>query len=140
MASGSCLCGDFKYELSGEPAMTALCHCQECHKLTGSCYSTCLMIPENKFSIGIGSKPLKTFTKKHESGMLLSIHFCPNCATTIYKTADAEKFKGLVILQAGTLDNGLAIGMEKPNAEFWTKYRTSWLKEVNGLKQFNEFE
>ncbi|KAK9372181.1 Mss4-like protein [Lipomyces chichibuensis] len=140
MASGSCFCGDCKYEVSGEPAMTAICHCQECHKLTGSCFSTCLMFPEDKFSIVTGSRPLKTFAKKHESGMMLSLHFCPNCATVLYKTADSEKMKGLVILQAGTLDNGLAINMEKPNAELWTKYRTSWLEEVTGSKQCNEFE
>ncbi|KAK9238935.1 Mss4-like protein [Lipomyces kononenkoae] len=138
-ASGSCLCGDVKYEVAGERPNLALCHCQECHKVTGSCFSTCLMVPENNFSIVHGSKPLKTFTVKQESGMNLKVHFCPNCGTTVYKTADAEQFKGTIVLQAGTLDKGLAVNMAKPNAEFWTKYRTSWLEEVKGPQQFAEF-
>ncbi|KAK9320973.1 Mss4-like protein [Lipomyces orientalis] len=139
MSQGSCFCGNVKYAFTGEPAMAALCHCQECHKVTGSCFSTCLMIPESKFSIVNGSGAIKHFTKKHESGMLLTVCFCPNCGTSIYKTADSEQFKGLIILQAGTLDSGLAIDMKKPNAEFWTKYRTSWLEEFNGLEQYTGF-
>ncbi|KAK9366567.1 Mss4-like protein [Lipomyces kononenkoae] len=139
MVYGSCLCGDVKYELSGEPAMIALCHCQECHKLTGSCFSTTLAIPEDNFSLKSGSRTLKTFEKKQESGMMLKIRFCPNCGTPIYKTADAEQFKGIIIVLAGTLDDGLAINMGKPNVEFWTKYRTSWLEEVKGLNQYREF-
>lgn len=31
--TGSCMCGAVKYEFTGEPKVTALCHCTDCQKV-----------------------------------------------------------------------------------------------------------
>merc|ERR1712093_68345 len=39
MPTGSCFCDGVKIEYSGEPAMTALCHCADCRHISGGLYS-----------------------------------------------------------------------------------------------------
>lgn len=43
--NGSCLCGEIKYEVSGEPVLKATCHCTSCQKGTESPQSTHTISP-----------------------------------------------------------------------------------------------
>lgn len=36
--SGSCLCQQVRYELTGDPQVKLLCHCDNCRKVTGSSF------------------------------------------------------------------------------------------------------
>ncbi|KFY84909.1 hypothetical protein V500_08886 [Pseudogymnoascus sp. VKM F-4518 (FW-2643)] len=135
MPSGSCWCGNLQYEFSGEPIMKATCHCLACRKVTGSAFSLNALLP--KAAVKVTSGTFKTFTKAHENGMLLTITFCPECATTIYKEADDVAFEDKVILQIGTLDGALdSLG---PEAELWVQHRPGWLPEFAGAVQKQEF-
>jgi hypothetical protein len=73
--------------------------------------------------------------------MVLTLHFCRECGTRIYKEGDAKDFVGTVIVQAGTLDGGegMGIGDVKVGAELWVKDRVGWLGEVGGAGQCQEF-
>jgi hypothetical protein len=77
--------------------------------------------------------------------MLLTVHFCGECGTRIYKEGDREDFFGTVIVQAGTLDGdeggkkGMGIGDFKVGVELWVKERVGWLEEVGGAGQCQEF-
>lgn len=95
------------------------------------------MIPENDFKITAGTP--KHFNTVHESGMNLTVHFCDNCGGTIYKTADLEAFKGMAVVQVGTLDDPDVVAQVKPTMEFWTKYRVPWLSNLEGTAQMLEF-
>lgn len=69
--------------------------------------------------------------------MVITITFCPECATTIYKEADGVAFEDKVILQTGTLD--VALDSLGPEAELWVQHRLKWLPEVAGTVQKQEF-
>jgi hypothetical protein len=74
--------------------------------------------------------------------MTLTLHFCENCGTKIYKEGDAEAFRGIAIVQAGTLDGedgGMELGDVKVGAELYVKDRVSWLEERKGTGQMTEF-
>ncbi|KAJ5921072.1 hypothetical protein N7466_009398 [Penicillium verhagenii] len=137
MTTGSCFCGNVKYEFSGEPAAKSICHCLSCRKITGSTYTTNFIIPETNFSKISGI--LRKCTAKHENGMDLTVNFCENCGTTIFKTASAKDFAGVIILAAGTVDQGQGVEKAKPERELWVKYRGNWLPPLEGAIQNQEF-
>lgn len=70
--------------------------------------------------------------------MMITITFCPDCGTTMYKEADAKAFENMVIFQSGTLDMGL--DSLDPEAELWVQHRAKWLPELKGAAQSQEFE
>jgi hypothetical protein len=70
--------------------------------------------------------------------MVITITFCPECGTTIFKEADAEAFEGVVVVQTGTVDGGRVDEMG-PKAELWVKHRMGWMPEVAGTVQKQEF-
>ena len=46
-----------------------------------------------------------------------------------------EKFKGLVVVQGGTLDEGQGFEKLKVDAELYVSNRAHWLKEMEGARQ-----
>ena len=45
--SGSCLCQQVRYELTGDPQVKLLCHCDNCRKVTGSSFMANAVYQEN---------------------------------------------------------------------------------------------
>jgi len=113
----------------------ALCHCLTCRKVTGSAFTTNLLVPEGSFKITQGTP--KDVNTTHENGMKITMHICGECGTMVYKEGDSDDLRGLAIVQAGTLDDGLDDA--SPGAELWIKYRAKWLQELKGVGQMQEF-
>ena len=44
MARGSCLCGDVRFEIVGDPTPIGMCHCSKCRKVSGVASNANLMI------------------------------------------------------------------------------------------------
>ncbi|CEJ60850.1 hypothetical protein PMG11_09406 [Penicillium brasilianum] len=135
MPKGSCLCHKVEYEFQGEPLMKGPCYCLSCRKISGSTNTLNLLLPDDKFSITSGST--KHHTEMHESGKPLTIYFCGDCGTGIYKTH--ELFPQKVVVLAGTLDEADGLELAKPEVELWTKYRSSWLTGLDFAEQKEEF-
>ncbi|KAL2826413.1 DUF636 domain protein [Aspergillus cavernicola] len=138
MPSGSCLCHAVKYQYKGEPISKAICHCQTCHKLSSSS-SVNLLVPTDHFRLTAGKPQLKEYHLTHESGMHMTTHFCGECGSLLYKTADKPEFAGDVIVLAGTVDDPQAWDEAKPDAEFFVGERASWWKGVGGARQLSGF-
>ncbi|GIJ85585.1 hypothetical protein Asppvi_004444 [Aspergillus pseudoviridinutans] len=137
MPSGSCLCKALQYEYSGEPVSKAVCHCLTCRKFS-SASSVNLLVPQDHFHLVKGTP--KGYHQTHESGMHMTLHFCGNCGSLLYKTADRKEFEGGVIVLAGTLDDPRALDDAKPEAEFFVKHRASWWPALADAKQLQEFD
>jgi hypothetical protein len=117
--------------------LKAICHCLTCRRLTGSAYTTNILVPENRFKITAGTP--KTYSTKQDSGMTLTYSFCGTCGCTVSKVGDAEAFKDIVIVQAGSLDEVSAFDGMAPQAELWTSRRAAWLPAMDGKGQMKEF-
>ncbi|KGO77599.1 Glutathione-dependent formaldehyde-activating enzyme/centromere protein V [Penicillium italicum] len=140
MPTGSCLCHILKFQYTTEPikkasGFPATCYCLSCRKISGGTHTLSLLIPEDKFRVTDGS--VTKYTEMHESGMKLTVHFCGNCGCTIYKTH--EKFPGMVVILAGTLDEPDALEQSKPEAEFYSQYRAGWVPKFGWAEQRVEF-
>lgn len=123
----------------------AICHCKTCQKSTSSAYTTNVIVPPESFSCTQGQENLSSYTALHETGIHITFYFCKTCGTKIYKKSDdSEDFKGVYIVQAGTLDKGdaegeLGINEVGPRAELWVKNRVGWLNNLEGVRQAQEF-
>ena len=71
--------------------------------------------------------------------MKLTYSFCGYCGTTVSKAGDAEAFKDIVLVQAGTLDDIKEIEAADPEAELYVSRRVPWLPALNGKGQMWEF-
>jgi hypothetical protein len=116
--SGSCLCGSVEYSASGEPVLTAFCHCRNCQKGGGGGYSANVAVPAGSLAI-LG--PVERYSWTGGSGSEITRSFCPKCGSPIVIKADA--LDGLALIQAGTLDDPAAI---EPNVHIWCASAQPW--------------
>lgn len=92
------------------------------------------MVPRPNFEF-TPNAPIKTVTVTHEIGISMTVSFCSNCGSALCKEADAEEFRGLAIVFAGTVDNADALLEQPPNMELWTKYRLPYVEPIKAAKQ-----
>jgi len=117
--TGSCLCGQVRYSLEGEPFLVGVCHCQTCRKESGSMFTAYAKWPIAAF----------TFT-----GMLKTVagrSFCPDCGSRLFNL-----HAGDVEIRLGSLDDAPTLLM--PQQEGWIKRREHWLQPIPGVPQFVE--
>ena len=117
--TGGCLCGRVRYTLTGEPALSGLCHCRNCQRYTGSAFETVIAFPTASVSI---QGELKTFQDTGDSGKPVYRRFCPNCGSGI--AAEADVLPGLTIVLAGTLDDPTPF---KPTMELYCSSAHPWV-------------
>jgi hypothetical protein len=148
MPEGTCLCGNIRISYDGSPAgkvsllparmsrwalsnpMQVSCHCMDCKKITGSTFSTNLLIPNDYFKVLAGTP--KQYTKTADSGNKITSFFCDNCGSTLFRKSDG--MSDSFIVRAGPFDLGV-INDGKPDAELWVKNRSHWMPEIQGAVQ-----
>ncbi|KAI1777375.1 Mss4-like protein [Hypoxylon cercidicola] len=128
---GGCFCGNVRISYEGEPVAKALCHCLDCRKITGSTYSTNLIVPSAGFKILSGTP--KTLTKVADSGKEITSHFCGDCGSTLFR--DGPSFGDNKVIKVGIMDDLDALDDAKPAAELFTPHRVGWVQEVPGAVQ-----
>ncbi|KAI8626413.1 Mss4-like protein [Xylariaceae sp. FL1651] len=131
MPEGGCFCGKVRISYEGEPLGKALCHCVDCRKITGSTYSTNIIVAGPGFKVLSGTP--KTISKTADSGNEITSHFCGDCGSTIWR--DGPSFGDNKCIKVGTLDDADALDKAKPGVELYTTERVSWVAEVPGAGQ-----
>lgn len=126
--TGGCLCGSVRYTATGEPAFSALCHCRNCQRFTGSAFETTIGFPTSAVSV---QGDLKTYTEISDSGQQVRRCFCPNCGSGVIAEADA--FPGVTIFLAGTLDDPAAY---QPTMEIYCSSAQPWVHAGAHRAQF----
>ena len=51
---GGCRCGRVRFRLFAAPLMETACHCRGCQRMTGSAFSTTLVMAEDAFAVTAG--------------------------------------------------------------------------------------
>ena len=105
MLKGGCRCGAIRYEVSGEDAHHALCHCRDCQRSCGAPVVAWSAFQDANFRITKG-KP----ASYHGDGASIR-HFCGNCGTPVY-FLNAEVLPGIVDINSVTLDDPDAVTMQ----------------------------
>ena len=120
---GGCLCGSITYEVDGDPMMTAICHCKDCQKQTGTTFSLVIGVSPDK--VKVDGKPA-IYTTMGETGTEVFRHFCGSCGSPIL--SDATGSFGVYFIKAGTLEDTSFL---KPELEIFCDEAQNWCN-LNG--------
>ena len=110
---GRCHCGSIRYEASVDPERTAICHCTDCQRLTGSAYRVSVPADEGSFRLTAGEPS-----------------FCPRCGSPLYTyDADHPKVYGL---RVGCIDGREAL---VPRRQKWCRSALAWTESLAGMEK-----
>lgn len=117
--TGGCLCGAVRYEFSGEPVFSLLCHCRDCQRQSGSAYAAAVRVLAAGFRVTQGEP--KLYVKIADSGNRISRAFCPECGCMLFLRVSARP--DLVGIRVGTLDDP---SWFRPEAHIFVKSAQPW--------------
>lgn len=127
--TGGCHCGAIRYEVDGDPAHVAICHCSDCRKAAGAPMVAWAAFREDDFKLTQGEP--KT---RNSSGAAMR-SFCSDCGTPML-FRNAEVLPGLVDVQSATLDDPDAL---RPQAQIQVADRIGWMASLHELPEFQRF-
>ena len=122
---GRCLCGAVTYTSEAEPAFTAVCHCRDCQRQTGTAFSVIVGVPAESFELNGELSEHVTIGEDH--GLETKRRFCPACGSPVMSEADA--MPDVVFIKAGTLDDPSWLA---PQLEVWGKSAQPWVQPTEG--------
>ena len=126
---GGCQCGAVRYQVSGEPAHVALCHCIDCRKSAGAPVVAWSAFPEAQFVLTQGQP------RYYSSSGAAMRSFCPSCGTGLFYR-NPDMLPGLVDVQIATLDDPEAL---PPGAHIQVAERVSWMKDTTHVPEFERY-
>lgn len=124
--SGSCLCGNAKFEVQGNFDGFYLCHCQHCQKDTGSAHAANLFLSSAKLTWLAGSDSVTTFTLPGTGHKKSFCKFCGSALPNIHEV-------GLLAIPAGCLDTEVSMS---PTAHVFTSSKAVWDKGLGDVPEF----
>lgn len=122
--TGHCLCGAVKYEATGAPLNTSLCHCEDCRRASGAPFQGWVFFPRTQFKVLTGELRVHAYEGRERS-------FCAACGSPISFTDQA--YPDLMEVTLGTMDNAAAL---KPDDYNWMEDHLPWLHLDPSLPQF----
>lgn len=125
---GSCLCGNFRFELSGPVLFLKNCHCSRCRKMSGSTFATYARAETKDLWILSGASDLIT----HERLPGNVIAFCKYCGSLVPHPPPNSP---LVEFGAGLLDDDPGA---RVSFHIFVGSRAPWCELSDGLPQFDE--
>lgn len=126
--SGSCLCGQVRFEILGKFDSFYLCPCGYCRKDTGSAHAANLFATEAKLHWLSGEDQIRRFDlpgTRHSKG------FCAVCGSALpYSLNDGA----LLVVPAGSLDGSVSV---KPDAHLFIASRADWDEDLESVRGFD---
>lgn len=129
MYTGSCLCGEITFTISGELDPIQVCHCSQCRKAQGSAFVTNIPVKESEFELTSGINQLKSF----ESSPGKQRVFCSHCGSPIY--SKHVKLPGVIRVRAGTLNEDLKT---RPIYHIYFDSKANWFEINDDLPKHSE--
>ncbi len=117
--SGGCLCGRVRYESTGDPLFSLLCHCRDCQHQSGSAFIAAMRVPAAGFRITSGEP--KLFVRPSDAGNEVTLAFCGECGSPLFIRVSARP--DIVGLRVGSLDDPSAF---RPEADIFVKSAQPW--------------
>jgi len=127
--SGSCLCGQIKFQVCGVVHMINNCHCSMCRKIHGAAYGSFMHVDADGFQWLCGAELISTYQPPQQDERA----FCSNCGSNM---PVIEREDNNVVIPAGSLDTDPGL---KPSMHIFTDSKAPWHEITDSLPQFKEF-
>lgn len=124
---GSCHCGAIAFEAEIDPAMVGICHCTDCHMLTGTAYRVSVPAPAESFRM-LRGEPRTYLKTTAESGTKRLHAFCGNCGSPLY--ACAVESPPVYTLRVGTITQRAELA---PRRQIWCRSALPWALNIEHL-------
>jgi hypothetical protein len=124
---GGCQCGAVRYRVTGDPVMTAICHCTMCRRAHAAPAVAWAMFQEGQVAFVKGTPSLYASSPDARRG------FCPKCGTQLSFTA--EFIPGLIDITVGSLDRPEAV---TPSLHYWYSKHLPWMRFADDLPKYPE--
>ena len=119
--TGGCRCCRVRFEISAPPMITLICHCTGCQRMTGSAYSTTVMVPTAGLNLTQGDVVIGGI--RGDQG---HHQHCDYCKSWIFTEIVPDM--GFVNVRATMLDD---TDWFTPYAETYTNEALAWAR-ING--------
>lgn len=83
-----CCCGSAIVEIEGKPEISAVCHCDDCKKRTGSAFGWSVYVQKEAFKHIAGNLSAYVIEKSEQYGKQ-ERYFCEVCGTTLFWKASS---------------------------------------------------
>ena len=115
--TGSCLCGEVRYNISSEPMAARICWCKDCQKIAAN-GTVNILVPTESINHSGG---LEQFVKTADSGDRITRRFCPKCGTHVFSNSSSTP--DFTVVRAGTLSDPSSI---RPTMNIWVSSAPQW--------------
>lgn len=124
-----CQCGQLTAGSDADPDFVIACNCKACQKRTGAPFGAGLYFRKADLAT---SGPFKTWSRKADSGRDITVHFCPDCGTSLYWT-----------LEMRPDHMGVAYGcfdtpVPDPIRAIWTQEKHDWVRFPDAWPNFEK--
>ena len=116
----SCLCGQLKVTMDGDPGRVNMCSCEHCQRRSGSAFQLGAFFDESQVVSIEGES--KVYTRTADSGNGIDLHFCPTCGVSVYFRP--EIFPSVFGVHGGCFADP---DFPTPNTAGWTQSKHDWV-------------
>ena len=122
MITGSCLCGQVRFEIDDELRSARYCHCSNCRKFSGTSPAAWAMANAKKMKLSS-----QDMAGSFDSGRGIR-RFCQTCGSPVW--FESKEFPDIVGIPLGVLDSGV---VPQPAMHLWTTSKPEWCVIHDGL-------
>ena len=126
--SGSCLCGDIGYEISGELTSVGHCHCTMCRQQSGGAFGTTGFVDADEFHWSKGEELLS----RYESSPGVFRIFCKACGSNLGVIEKGQ----VTMISLGTVSGDPGV---RPTDHIFVGSKAPWYEITDKLPQYDEF-
>ncbi len=117
MPSGTCLCGVFKYTVTGSFGDVRYCHCSKCRRGNGTAFSANARVQKSQWTLEGPKDKVTEF--EHTPGMFKA--FCARCGSPLY--ARSSQAPNDIRIRLGSFDGNLDVNI---TGHVWTSSKATW--------------
>lgn len=125
-ATGGCLCGQVRFEVSAKALGSMLCHCRMCQRFSGAPMLEGTTFPADAFRLTSGK------LKIYQSSMIAERGFCGDCGSPILYRGRIGYWTDWIVVTTGSFDEPENF---PPTYHLGTESTLPWLKIVDDLRR-----